>query len=561
MKNATARVFVFILGLTLLLYASSPALTAEENERVGVLKQKISEAKNSAELYPYLEELKGIYFKDNAFSDFIAVLQSLGVRGGEMELIAAYYTALTRYRQLRYLEESQKWEEYFSSDNTYRSEVTESLAKVIAATTTNEPLHLYGRMLLWRFYRDQQDPAADAQLSDLMDEFTQYSEGGAADTAVIKNAAEVLSSYNDKIKSRQLYKLYVARLVEVTKNNAELKSAAAVFYNEGNLELAEAIYDAYIARITAAQGKAAITELIEIARQFSYRDRGPNDPAYAEEIFAKIEELGGREAFSEELMYLRAFNLEKAKEYPLSKDRYVNLIELFPGSARRDEAEFKIGIIYTYVLRDLINGRSYFTALSQKKDISPQIISSLYQLGLLAQWENKNEQARQYYLALKEKAGEAFLETVALTDERMRELDEGRPIEYNLKTFIDLSLRPENANFDRTKIELRSHPYRNKKDEEVNINSSYYYGETGCMQPELRYLWSGHLGVLRPLSKEDSQSVNRWALTTPDTDQAGFPTTYIHRGTKEINLVVVSPTGVVDRNIDMVDVYDPPENP
>jgi len=58
----------------------------------------------------------------------------------------------------------------------------------------------------------------------------------------------------------------------------------------------------------------------------------------------------------------------------------------------------------------------------------------------------------------------------------------------------------------------------NKKDEEVNINSSYYYGESGCMQPELQYLWSGHLGTAKP-----------------DIGAQGFNTNYIDNGTKEIN--------------------------
>jgi hypothetical protein len=231
------------------------------------------------------------------------------------------------------------------------------------------------------------------------------------------------------------------------------------------------------------------------------------------------------------------------------------LINIFPQTIHSDEAEYKIGIITTYVLSDLNMGRNYFTELSQKENITPQVISGIYQLGLLAQWEGNLEEARRYYLTLKEKAKEGFPETIGLANERLRELEESRPIEYKLKTFLDISLRPQNnAYFDRTRIDLRSHPYRSAKDEDTDINTSLYYGENGCMQPEIEYLWSGHLGTYRPSSKE-SQSAEAWALTKPDTNQYSFSTKYIHQGTKEINLVVVSSGGIIDRNLDMVDVY------
>jgi hypothetical protein len=58
------------------------------------------------------------------------------------------------------------------------------------------------------------------------------------------------------------------------------------------------------------------------------------------------------------------------------------------------------------------------------------------------------------------------------------------------------------------------------------------------MQVELQYLWSGHLGENKP-----------------STSQSSFETSYTTAGTKEINLVVVSPTGVIDRTLDMVDAY------
>ena len=89
-----------------------------------------------------------------------------------------------------------------------------------------------------------------------------------------------------------------------------------------------------------------------------------------------------------------------------------------------------------------------------------------------------------------------------------------------------------------SKINLRFHHYRAKNKETVNIHVSTYTPESGCLQVDIQYLWSGHIGGAKPSFNESS-----------------FDTTYTQGGTKEINLVVVSPTAIIDRNIDIVDVY------
>jgi len=552
MKNRTVKIMILVLGLAVGCFSPGFSLNSQEQERVASLVKEIRQAKDSAGLSAFFEELQGIYCKNNQFEDLVSTLESLDGQDKSLGLFVDYYVADTRYRKLKYLEENQKWEEYFARDKTYRNEIAESLNKVIGATQPADALHLVSRLLLWKFYRGQQDPLAEAQLTDFMNEMAQYSKGGLVDAALIKNAAEALSFYNEKSKSAQLYKMYVEKLVAASKDNAQLKNAARALYDQGNLELSEVIYDFYITKIVAEQGKAALAVLIDIARQFCYRDREPNDPAYAEKIFVKIEELGGKAAFNEELMYLRAYNLEKLKEFTLAKDRYLDLINAFPKTPHRDEAEYKIGIIFTYALRDLNTGRNYFTRLLEKQNISPETIASIYQLGLLAQWEGKFDEARKYYLVLKDKIKDGFLENANLTDERLKELNENRLLEYNLRTFLDVSIKPENTQFDRTKVDLRIHSYRSVKDEQVDITTSYHYGDNGCLEPQLQYLWSGDLGTYQSFSQ--NLTAESSALAKTDASLTSFSTKYGQAGTKVINLVVVSSTGVIERNFDMADV-------
>jgi len=355
----------------------------------------------------------------------------------------------------------------------------------------------------------------------------------------IKEVADKFLAYGERGKSKELYRIYVDKLIGSAKEDKELENIALGFYKEANLELSEAVYDVYIERITKTYPKEKLIPiLINIARGFSYKDEGQKDASYAEKILKKIEEIGAKNAFDEELTYLRAFNVEKIKEYSRAKDFYLDLLQRYPQTKYADEAEFKIGITFTYILRDIKTGRDYFEKLAQKQILSPQVISALYQLGLLGQWENDLAKAKDYYNRLIEKAGNDFTETVALAQARLKEITELKPIEYNLKTFLDVSLKEENPAFTAGLVDLNSSRYRIKKDESVDLKCTPYSVESGCMQVEIQYLWSGDLGTAKPT-----------------LEKSEFTTTYVQRGTKEINLVVVSPTGVLDRSIEIVDAY------
>ena len=549
-KPATCNLWRAAICSFLFLVSFWIPCSAQEDNKLVALTKQIIEAKTNEELYPALEELKNLYLKENKYNDFVDFLDSLAKQKNTLEAAVNYYIAYSRCLQLKYLEEVQSWDEYFSQGNNYRDQITASLQKTIDSTTAKDALHINGRLLLWQFHKGQQDVFSEQALSDLLNSVLEYSKE-AKEVKPIKEAADKLLVYGEKGKSKELYKIYVSKIVTSDIKDVELNTIALGSYNEGNLDLAEEIYDVYIERIQKSLAKEKLTPLlIDIAKLFYYNDERPSDALYAEKIFKKIEEVGTKEAFDEELIYLRAFNLEKAKEYPKAKDIYLDLVQRYPQTLHRGEADFKEGIIYTYILRDIKTGKSYFEKLAlsanpepveesaQKETPSPQVISSLYQLGLLSQWEEDLVKAKEYYDKLVEEAKDGFAETVTLAKERLKEIQEAKPLEYNLKTFLDVSLKDEYTTLDTSKLDLRARPYKTKRDAEVSINSTPYIAQSGCLQVELQYLWSGHLGKVLPSS--DAPSLN---------------TNYMYPGTKEINLVVVSPTGVIDRNIDLVDVY------
>lgn len=484
-----------------------------------------------------LAKTKESYIKENKYSEFVDYVLAHKTADPAQD---AYLIALTRYEQLKHLEEAQNWDEYFSKGNDYRDELAKKAQEAISLTTPQSKINVFSRCILWQFHKDQQDVLEANTLEDLLNETRAYSNEPSADITVIKYVADKLASYEEKAKSRELYDIYVKKLITPETKAETLQQVADEIYQQGNAALSALVYDAYIERIVKSEPKEkVIAELFSIAKLFAYKDKGVSDPEYAEKIFSKIEEIGGIEAFNEESMYLRGWNLEKFHAYQETKARYLALLEKFPQTSRHDELVYKCGIISAYALRDMAAGMGYFEQLSTAANITPQVVSSIYQLGLLSQYKKDLEKAKGYYSKLVELAGDKFSDTVSLAKERLKELEGAGEIEYNLRTFLDVTFKEEYTAYDMSKVDVRSSSYKLLKDEKANISASTFMPESGCMSVDINYLWSGHLGAAKP-----------------SADQAGFSTSYSDPGTKEVNVVVISPAGIVDRRVDMLDDYN-----
>lgn len=484
-----------------------------------------------------LKELKDLYFKDNKYAELAELLKKLCPGNKVAQPAVDYYVAFSRYAQLKYLEETKGWDEYFAKGNEYREDIVNYTQKAIKAVPSKDMTAVYTKLLVYQFHKDQQDAFVEAALTDLIGSVSDYAQSGA-DMAVLKEVADKLLAYDEKVKANEVYKMYAAKLAAGQIHDKELKEIAANFYKEGNLELAENIYDIYIQRVSAAfSGPELVRELTGIAMDFVYKDSGSSDPAYAEKLFKKIEEIGGKEAFDEQLLYLRGFNLEKYRDFARAKDVYLELMDRFPQNAHKDELTYKIGLIYTYVLRDISSGRTYFTKLIQKNSLLSYDLAALYQLGLLSQWEGSNAEAKSYYDRLLQKIGDTDPERLALAQERAAEISQGKPLEYNLRMGLDTALKSEYANLDMSKLELKSSLYQPVRGQEATVQSSVLLGPSGCLQVELQYLWSGDTGSEKPAAAKSA-----------------FKTSYASAGTKLIVMVLVSPEGITERGIDLIDV-------
>jgi TolA-binding protein len=485
-----------------------------------------------------LAEAQSKYLSGNQFNEFIDFLNNFKDKDQATQPYLDYCKANTRYLQLKYLEEKQSWDDYFANGNTYRDQIVENAQKVINQADSANCLKVKSRLLLWQFHYDQQDAFMQQALEDLVTEVNVYAKGSAG-LDLIKEVADKLLANQEKSKARQIYKLYIDGLVAQKMTAVQLKAVAAGFYKQGNLELAQNIYDNYVEEISKALSpEKLVAELFELASLFVYKPAGLFDMAYAEKIYAKIEALGQKDAFNQETIYLRAFNLEKMNAYQDAQKIYLQLTQVYPDTKYFDEAIYKVAMINTYALADINTARKYFDLLSAKTVFSPQVICAFYQLGLLAQWEGNLVKAKDYYDLLLKNTQDKYPSIVAKTKDRLKEVQENGQISYNLKTFLDLSLKKESTLMEINKAQIQPSSYILEKNQNTTVSSSVIMPQSGCNQVELQYLWSGDLGGANPVVTESS-----------------FQSSYSDSGTKEINMVIISPAGTVDRSFIMLDVY------
>lgn len=485
-----------------------------------------------------IEESQSKYLADNQYNEFVDSLNNSKYADKVSQLCLEFYTAQARYLQLKYLEETQSWDDYFTNGNDYRQQLEQNAQKVVEQADTNNPLRLKARLLLWQFHHDQQDAFTQTSLDDLVTDVGAYAKA-KSDPELIKSLADSLLAYEEKAVARRIYKLYVDQLAAGKITDSELKNIAAAFYKEGNLNLSESVFDIYIKRISKTlEPGNFIEELFEIASLFVYKPQGLYDMAYAEGIYAQIEALGQKDVFNQAAIYLRAFNLEKLEDYKGAVVLYSQLIQLYPDTENFDEAVYKMAMINAYALANIDQARKYFDLLAAKKEFSAHVIASFYQLGLLAQWEGDLAKAKEYYGLLLENAADKYPLIVAQGKDRLNEIQDNQQLGYSLKTFLDLSLKSDNLLSEMGKTELRSSSYVLDKDQKVTISSLVNMPQSGCNQVQLQYLWSGDLGGANP------------AVT-----DASFEPVYPDRGTKAVNLVIISPAGSIDCSFTMVDVY------
>ena len=322
-----------------------------------------------------------------------------------------------------------------------------------------------------------------------------------------------------------------------------VKYVADTLFSYGDRLNSSKVYDIYLSGLATSLEEDREAKLISLAKQLAYRDNSVVNPFFAEEVFKKVNELNPDLILDEQTQYLRAYNLEKIKQYKEAYPQFQILVQNYPQSVHYAEAIFKMGVISAYILQDIPAAQAYFIKLTESSSPNPQVFASLYQLGLISQYHGDISKARDYYNTLLERSqGITFCEDlVSKAGVRLKEIGENRPLEFNLKTFMDASFKgTEGIVYSpNINVDIKAQYFNLVPNQDVQVSSFALPLESGCMPVSLEYLWSGDLASA---SLEDSQD--------------SFVTHYIHPGTKLIQLSVVTPSGVLGYNLLFLDVSE-----
>jgi TolA-binding protein len=535
-------VFMFVVSVGVMLAAGVPAsvaAAATQGDDLTGLTKKIMDASRGQDITPELEQARAVYLRENDYNGLVGYIESLSRKKKDALPQFDYYIALTRYQQLRFLEERQLWDEYFSRGNEYREAIVEKAVRAREGAQQAGSVRLKAQALLWQFHHFQQDAFLEEALAALMREVDAYATS-SADAALLKDVADMLNEADERSRAKQVYDAYIRGLASGGLTEPEYLTTAERFYADGNLALAQSMYAMYREKVRSRSQEdpaGAAQALIDVAVRFAYKPDAASDPAYAEEVFAEAAALKPVESWDEQVFYTRAYNLEKAKDFAGARKLYVAYLAAYPQAPAAPVARYKSGLIAAFVLGDMAAAAADFKALSeQERPAHPFAAASLYQMGVLEQWQGNVKSAQALYTKAVS-LGTADPDTMALALARLDEIKRGEPLNDNLKTYLDITFGPDRIMYTMQKASLTAEPAAVSLNERLQARSQAMIGSTGCFAVGLEYLWAGTLGEVLPQPQEES-----------------FTTSYANPGVKDIKLVVVSPTGIVDKAFDIVDV-------
>lgn len=523
----------------LYLYCALVFSTIAAADRFSELEAGIGSSATTAGLDAQFQELIDIAVKQNRFQELHAFLKTLGTNKVFANTpLLNYAQAISYFQELRYLEEHKMWEEFFDNREPYTAQILSRIEKIENLQPLVNPLLLKSKIMEWELVKDnpQQSYIVLEELYALSKEYAAAAQNGQ----VVKDIAEELNRQKETTYSRKLYALYIDALAKNDSAIEELKHTALDFLKEKRIDLAVSLYDTYLDKLTKSTHEPGyvIQEMLASAELFAHTGwKEGLDPFYAENIYKRIESKFSRQAFDAMSQYGRAYNLERTRDYEASVEQYKILISDFPEFSPQAPVYFRMGIINVYALNRIEEAQKLFLAVVEKFPSSPEYFNSLYQLGLLAQWQNEPQKAKEYYATLIAKAQEIELKGDAITSaqQRIEEIDSGSAMEYASKLFLDATLQEKQD--AHLQLVLLADKTKAHCGDNVKFSVQSFTTNTGCLQESYSYVWSGQLGTNN-------------APSNSSEIETGFP----EAGTNNIQVVLVDPAGIAGAAFEIVDV-------
>ena len=545
--NFNKNIVILVLFMSFILCNARSLYCQDDIQSIDKLKEMIEKRRAVSDLESHLASLSEFYFKQKKFNEFYDFLDTQSRKASyRKQPVIFYYKALTRFAQMRHLEEGQLWEKYFENKDLYAEQLKIALERVDKLNKGNNALALRSKLLDWQLLKDD-----NQQSSVILDElFTiarNFPQESVQNLEVIRQIAEELFLNKESNYGKKLYNVYINGIANTDIGLEKLSKLAEEFFSKEQHGLSVSLYEILIERLlenSPEDNSLIIAKMKDIASKFIHTgwSQAP-DAFFAESVYKKIQNLKGQEAFDLKTQFNRAYNLERLKEYTLCVKEYESLISRFPKYKQRDRVYFRLGVISAYLLKNVEEAKSYFIKVINDFPESLDYLNSYYHLGLLDHWNKDFKNAKDSYTIILEKAKEANLESeiIDLAQARLKEIQEGKDIEYNLRFFLTVALSEREQNYP-VKLELFAMPPKNFTEEQTEFAVSSYTTDTGCLQPNFTYLWSGQLGI-----NQNPRNVYN------------FQTDYLDKGTVVVNVALTGPAGLIDGTLEIADIYEESE--
>ncbi len=491
-----------------------------------------------------LRSIVAWYVGDGKFDELMVYLTSLLKKGFERLPDVYFYRAYARQAQLDSWKKAKNWEGVYDKGPGLKAAMEKDLAQAEKFVQGRPDMALRIAFLRWTV-ASQDDPEA---APGLFDDVVNKAKSAAAqpDTMVlIKEMADSLSSYEDKNLSRRLYEVYASALKASGPEPEQLKKAGQDFVQQKNIYLAKTLFEGYLEQFTGDPDILA-RETVLIADKFAHRGRQEAlDPVYAEGLYQKAFDLAGQKAFLAPSQYNRAFNLERMKDFEAAMKEYGKILSDYPDFSDQAEVEFRIAVLRAYAVRDIHGAVASFEHIKTTYPSGRLALSSLYQLGLLSQWESQNDAAKAYYEALMTSAQSQGAdmekdELVLLSRERLQEIEEKKPMKYALRLFFEGVFGASGdakASGMPLSVDVTGRPAKAAVNDDVVFTVTTSNPVTGCMMPAYSYEWSGETGA---------------AANIPNS--ATLTTSYGIQGIKVTHVAVVGNNGLEGVAFEMVQI-------
>ncbi len=390
------------------------------------------------------------------------------------------------FEQLKAWQAKKDWDDFFSNKDEYRQRIN-SLLESVKPDSLLKAKALYLDFKVKKFFNEK---GRKQVFAEFVEELEKENKPQEQTLAFIKSVISDLDAESNPQMKRKISSIYI-RLLKESPSESLLKKKAAAFYKNNDIENFIALTEASLALIEDEE--ELIEEELEVVRMSScngFKDKCA--PYFVEDIFVQLERQGV--PLSENLTYLRGYNLEQSFEYEKAARVYNDFLNEFSDSALSDEVEFRIGLINMYKLENFDKAEESFQNLTG-------IFSADEQLDILKD-----------------------------------ELDI-EDLSYNEKLFLE-SLLGKNEMPGKSRVQIDSKPARVVTGEKCTIKSVSFSPDTGCLVPKGLYLWSGDLGEVK--------------ITT---NTASLETSFKKPGLRVVNLVEKIPEGVLGYDSTFVNVY------